>query len=197
MSIQCKYVNPCFQTPSLSEQHLTRDYQFAPTEDLARYPRDLEADLEILRPLLHSNSKPANRSVRGLGVSENESFRPTSHSPSPLRGLGISEHESFRPSAPSVEPSLGDSVSGTSPLIVFAPGLEVMYPLKGELQDLGRHKGVNVDVRGWGDVMEGLSRRALAVTLWYGLDQSSCGWMCRSAVLRRCGNRVRQALQRG
>jgi len=34
-----------------------------------------------------------------------------------------------------------------------------MYPLKGELQDLGRHRGVTVDVKGWGEIMEGLSRR--------------------------------------
>jgi len=34
-----------------------------------------------------------------------------------------------------------------------------MYPLKGELQNLERHKGVTVDVKGWGEVMEGISRR--------------------------------------
>ena len=103
-------------------------------------------------------------------MSENESFRPHLPHPSisPLRGLGVSENESFRSSSASVETGVGDSVSGTSPLIVFAPGLEVMYPLKGELQDLGRHKGVNVDVRGWGDVMEGLSRRTLALVVWEG-----------------------------
>jgi pantoate--beta-alanine ligase len=42
---------------------------------------------------------------------------------------------------------------------VFAPQDDVMYPLKGELQDLGRKKGVEVDVKGWGDVLEGGSRR--------------------------------------
>ncbi|WWD00254.1 pantoate-beta-alanine ligase [Kwoniella sp. B9012] len=45
-----------------------------------------------------------------------------------------------------------------SPLIIFAPTPDVMYPLKGELQDLRNHKGVEVDVRGWGEVMEGASR---------------------------------------
>lgn len=34
-----------------------------------------------------------------------------------------------------------------------------MYPLKGELQDLGRKRGVEVDVKGWAEVMEGASRR--------------------------------------
>ncbi|WVW78790.1 pantoate-beta-alanine ligase [Kwoniella bestiolae CBS 10118] len=45
-----------------------------------------------------------------------------------------------------------------SPLVIFAPTPDVMYPLKGELQDLRSHKGVEVDVRGWGEVMEGASR---------------------------------------
>ncbi|WWC87165.1 pantoate-beta-alanine ligase [Kwoniella dendrophila CBS 6074] len=43
-------------------------------------------------------------------------------------------------------------------LVIFAPTPDVMYPLKGELQDLRNHKGVEVDVRGWADVMEGASR---------------------------------------
>jgi hypothetical protein len=34
-----------------------------------------------------------------------------------------------------------------------------MYPLKGDLQDLKQKRGVEVDVKGWGDVMEGASRR--------------------------------------
>ncbi|WWC59145.1 pantoate-beta-alanine ligase [Kwoniella dejecticola CBS 10117] len=45
-----------------------------------------------------------------------------------------------------------------SPLVIFAPTPDVMYPLKGELQDLRSHKGVEVDVRGWAEVMEGASR---------------------------------------
>jgi pantoate--beta-alanine ligase len=36
-----------------------------------------------------------------------------------------------------------------------------MYPLKGELQDLGKHRGVTVEMRGYGEVMEGVSRREL------------------------------------
>lgn len=43
--------------------------------------------------------------------------------------------------------------------MVFAPPADAMYPLKGELQDLKSKKGVEVDVKGWGDVMEGASRR--------------------------------------
>ena len=34
-----------------------------------------------------------------------------------------------------------------------------MYPLRGELQNLDQHRGVGVEMRGWGDVMEGQSRR--------------------------------------
>nr|XP_019008806.1 pantoate-beta-alanine ligase [Kwoniella pini CBS 10737]OCF47587.1 pantoate-beta-alanine ligase [Kwoniella pini CBS 10737] len=47
---------------------------------------------------------------------------------------------------------------GSSPLVIFAPTPDVIYPLKGELQDLRSHKGVEVDVRGWAEVMEGASR---------------------------------------
>ena len=36
-----------------------------------------------------------------------------------------------------------------------------MYPLKGELQDLQKHRGVTVELKGWGEVMEGQSRREL------------------------------------
>ena len=43
--------------------------------------------------------------------------------------------------------------------MIFNPGDEVMYPLRGDLQDLRQKKGVEVDVKGWGDVMEGASRR--------------------------------------
>jgi len=46
-----------------------------------------------------------------------------------------------------------------SPLVIFNPSEEVMYPLRGNLQDLSQKKGVEVDVKGWGDVMEGASRR--------------------------------------
>jgi len=46
-----------------------------------------------------------------------------------------------------------------SPLVIFNPSEEVMYPLRGNLQDLSQKRGVEVDVKGWGDVMEGASRR--------------------------------------
>jgi pantoate--beta-alanine ligase len=46
-----------------------------------------------------------------------------------------------------------------SPLVIFNPAEEVMYPLRGNLQDLSQKRGVEVDVKGWGDVMEGASRR--------------------------------------
>ena len=56
-----------------------------------------------------------------------------------------------------------DSVAPTdeSPLVVFAPATDEMYPMRGELQDLRNHRGVGVEMRGLGDVMEGASRRAL------------------------------------
>ena len=71
--------------------------QFAPTEDLSRYPRNLQTDLDMIR---HFDG-----------------------------------------------------------LVVFAPDTDVMYPLKGELQDLTRQRGVSVEMKGWGEVMEGASRR--------------------------------------
>lgn len=48
---------------------------------------------------------------------------------------------------------------GQGRLVVFAPPVDEMYPLRGELQDLGKHQGVGVEMRGLGDVMEGRSRR--------------------------------------
>lgn len=69
--------------------------------------------------------------------------------PAPIQGLGISEYDRR------VEPRQ----KVDNPLVVFAPTLDQMYPLRGELQDLDRHRGVTVTVNGWGDVMEGASRR--------------------------------------
>jgi hypothetical protein len=59
-----------------------------------------------------------------------------------------------------------------SPLVVFAPSREVMYPLsllkdpdsgktlgEGMLQDTSKQRGAFVEVKGWGNVMEGRSRR--------------------------------------
>lgn len=99
--------------------------------------------------------------MRGLGISEFESFRTPPSAPDPLvRGLGVSEFDSVRAgSARAPGPAVG---GGDSPLVVFAPSPDVMYPLKGELQDMGKHKGVSVDMKGWGDVMEGASRRESA-----------------------------------
>lgn len=133
----------------------------------------MERDLELLRgllnpatavppsgqPVLPSTSAAPHASMRGLGISEFESFRTPPSAPDPLvRGLGVSEFDSVRAGSArgSALPGAG---GGDSPLVVFAPSPDVMYPLKGELQDMGKHRGVSVDMRGWGDVMEGASRR--------------------------------------
>lgn len=71
---------------------------------------------------------------------------------SPIHGLGISEYDG-RPSPRSQRQPTD------SPLVVFAPTADVMYPLRGELQDMSRRKGASIEVRGWGEVMEGASRR--------------------------------------
>ncbi|ORY25324.1 putative PAN6 Pantoate-beta-alanine ligase [Naematelia encephala] len=131
--------------------------QFAPTEDLSSYPRNMERDLALLLSLVSSPDSGRSSSVRGLGVSENESHRPSEQRT--VRGLGVSEHDNrIRPAPDSSATTAGGLEKGESPLIVFAPTPDVMYPLKGELQDLGKHRGVSVDVRGFGDVMEGASR---------------------------------------
>ncbi|UOH80615.1 pantoate-beta-alanine ligase [Cryptococcus neoformans] len=116
---------------------------FAPHEDFGAYPRQLERDLSLLNTLLpSSNSLPP--ALRGLGISENDAYRPTFASSS-TSSSGGGEDGKLR-EAPE------------SPLVVFAPTADVMYPLKGELQDLSAHRGVEVDVKGWGDLMEGASR---------------------------------------
>ncbi|KAL1408462.1 pantoate-beta-alanine ligase [Vanrija albida] len=70
---------------------------------------------------------------------------------SPIHGLGISEYDGRPTPRSQRQPS-------DSPLVVFAPTADVMYPLRGELQDMSRRKGASVEVRGWGEVMEGASR---------------------------------------
>ncbi|WVO13702.1 pantoate-beta-alanine ligase [Cryptococcus depauperatus] len=106
--------------------------QFAPHEDLEAYPRQLDQDISRLSTLL-SPSHNVSSALRGLGISENDAWR-------------------------AVSPRAEDGKEGIGPLLVFTPDVNTMYPLKGELQNMGTHKGLEVDVRGWGDVLEGASR---------------------------------------
>jgi pantoate--beta-alanine ligase len=86
-------------------------------------------------------------------VSEDEGFRP------PASHASHASHAGNRSDAVAGAAGSEFIPSSQTPLVVFNPGPDVMYPLKGELQDLTRHRGVSVDVRGYGDVMEGASRR--------------------------------------
>ncbi len=131
-----------------------------------------------------------------------------------MRGLGVSENESFRPQTPS-HPFSPSSLLGQNeaPLIVFAPPTEVLYPLKGELQDLNKLRGVTVSLKGWGDVMEGRSRRASFAFVFSCRSISSSTlnrnlvarhWLLKltmvrtndSSILHRSSNNMYKALQR-
>jgi hypothetical protein len=105
------------------------------------------------------------KAAQGLGVSESD---PVRWNFAPERGKGR------RSRSPSVTT---DGLE--SPLVVFAPTRETMYPLStipaeafledaeegssatGEamLQDTTKQRGAFVEVKGWGDVLEGESRR--------------------------------------
>lgn len=104
--------------------------KFAPTEDLSKYPRTLQRDLELLSTLLPDISD---------------------HSHSPATG------EATPTPTPGRQSEMGEAPP--PPLVIFNPSDEVMYPLRGNLQDLKQKRGAEVDVKGWGDVMEGASRR--------------------------------------
>ncbi|BEJ17554.1 hypothetical protein CspHIS471_0609550 [Cutaneotrichosporon sp. HIS471] len=102
--------------------------QFAPHEDLNAYPRTFESDMDKLRGLMRQGPAAV------------------------IHGLGISEYDRRLPKQNPGPPQ------GESPLVVFAPTVDTMYPLRGELQNLTEHKGATIHVQGWGDVMEGASR---------------------------------------
>ncbi|WVQ76755.1 pantoate-beta-alanine ligase [Cryptococcus sp. DSM 104548] len=141
---------------SLSQNPLTvitvfvNPMQFAPTEDFSAYPRQLERDLSTLTSLLPSPGTLSSV-LRGLGISENDAYRPPSTVSSTASASAV-------PPLPVYESEREKGRDNESPLVVFAPSPDVMYPLKGELQDLEAHKGVAVNVSGWGELMEGASR---------------------------------------
>jgi pantoate--beta-alanine ligase len=141
--------------------------------------------------------------LRGLGVSENDSFRPSPVAeeieppviPRPVKGA----KSKARDEGTLLPPVLPEEEvpKGLGNLVVFAPGPETMYPLKGDLQDLSKKRGVEVDVKGWGDVMEGASRREscyklvmTCISRWIEAD-------CASPVLQGSCDSLHKALQCG
>lgn len=166
------FVNPMQVTrpSSLGLVGIVPDEQFAPTEDLSRYPRTLQRDLEQLSTLLPPDGASGAPGAETPGPST--STLDASHS-----ALTAMTESAVAPTDP-------------SPLVVFAPATDEMYPMRGELQDLSNHRGVGVEMRGLGDVMEGASRRALRITA--GAVCSSPG----SAVLQRRRDGLHEALQR-
>ncbi|ORX34342.1 hypothetical protein BD324DRAFT_583367 [Kockovaella imperatae] len=104
--------------------------QFAPTEDLSKYPRTLEQDLALLAEV----------------VTKHASTRST------ITGTQLTSTDApFRAAAYEI-------ASAQSPLIVFNPHQYEMYPLRGELQDMNKHSGLRIEMRGIGNVLEGQSR---------------------------------------
>jgi len=73
-----------------------------------------------------------------------------------------------------------------------------MYPLRGNLQDLSQKRGVEVDVKGWGDVMEGASRRKSLCSLRLRSPQSPIIYPyalpCSSSALHLSASHLPQAL---
>ena len=72
-----------------------------------------------------------------------------------------------------------------------------MYPLRGELQDLGRHHGLRVEMAGVGNVLEGRSRRESESGHSLGTlpHPSQVADQSRSAVFHWSRNNLHQAVQ--
>lgn len=137
--------------------------QFAPHEDLNSYPRTFEDDMDKLRGLMRQGPSAV---IHGLGISEYDRRLPRQN-PGPPKG--------------------------ESPLVVFAPTVDTMYPLRGELQNLAEHRGASVSVKGWGDVMEGASRREFEKRKWATWAVGTDG----STILHGRRDGVHEAVQRG
>jgi hypothetical protein len=89
---------------------------------------------------------------------------PTRNSTTPSSSLETDDTASLRAQDIPSGDEIRTDTHTESPLVVFAPTDDIMYPLKGELQDLGRHRGVTVEMRGYGEVMEGVSRRECRIS---------------------------------
>jgi len=98
--------------------------QFAPTEDLATYPRNLPQDLSLLESLLPPAAEPA----AGLAA---------------LQAPTVAAQE-----ASAAERAEQDD----SPLVVFCPDVREMYP-NGITTVRSEQRGTFVEVQGFGDVL--------------------------------------------